>query len=405
MLFWVYSLSFYYARVFTDVAKKSQGTLGDEGNWQQLEVIVFCFGRVRRSKGTEGLQRVIGKEHAVQGAWIIKPRTGTPCAVVHFTGGVFVGAAPQLTYRLFLELLAERGFLVIATPFASGFDHLRIADEVQFKFDRCMRAIRDDSIDNLPIFGVGHSMGALMQLLIGARYAVQRAGNVLMSFNNKEASRAIPLFSPVIVPMAQNFGPLISQLMASPTVRYGAEMALKNLESLSPPFLKQVLPLVEQLPPLYNDLANGKDSFIPHPDETCQMIKSYYGVQKNLLIKFKADMIDETPGLAKMLSSESAISASLDMSIRTLPGDHARPLQQVVPVVPPAMADAVSKGSEILANLAAGTPWASVARDVGQSLNTDLTAQRLRQQIIEDIKELVDEVATWIQASMTSRRN
>jgi hypothetical protein len=28
---------------------------------------------------------------------------------------------------------------VIATPYASGFDHFFIADEVQFKFDRCLR--------------------------------------------------------------------------------------------------------------------------------------------------------------------------------------------------------------------------------------------------------------------------
>lgn len=78
---------------------------------------------------------------------------------------------------------------------------------------------------------------------------------------------------------------------------------------------------------------------------------------------------------------------------------------QVVPVVPPAMADAVSRGSEILANLAAGTPWATVARDVGQSFNPDLTAQGLRQQVLEDIEMLVDEVATWIQACLTSNRN
>lgn len=329
---------------------------------------------------------------------MIRPRNGSPCAVVHFTGGVFVGAAPQLTYRLFLERLAERGFLVIATPFASGFDHLRIADEVQFKFDRCMRVIRDDNIESLPTFGVGHSMGALMQLLIGARYAVQRAGNVLISFNNKEASRAIPLFSPVIVPMAQNLGPLLSQVMASPTVRYGAEMAIKNLQNLSPPFLKQVLPLLEQLPPLYVDLVDGKDNFIPHPDETRQLIKSYYGVRRNLLVKFKDDIIDETPDLAQVLSSGSAVSSFLDMSIRTLPGDHARPLQQVLPVIPPGMADAVSRGSEILASLAAGTPWANVARDVGESFGTDLTSQGLRQQILEDIELLVEEVATWMLA-------
>ncbi len=29
-------------------------------------------------------------------------------AIVHFIGGVFVGATPQLSYRLFLERLCER---------------------------------------------------------------------------------------------------------------------------------------------------------------------------------------------------------------------------------------------------------------------------------------------------------
>jgi hypothetical protein len=35
--------------------------------------------------------------------------------------------------------LKFRGALVIATPYASGFDHFYIADDVQFKFDRCLR--------------------------------------------------------------------------------------------------------------------------------------------------------------------------------------------------------------------------------------------------------------------------
>lgn len=32
---------------------------------------------------------------------------------------------------------------MIATPYASGFDHFFIADEVQFKFDRCLRFLQD----------------------------------------------------------------------------------------------------------------------------------------------------------------------------------------------------------------------------------------------------------------------
>lgn len=39
-------------------------------------------------------------------------------------------------------------------------------------------------------------------------------------------------------------------------------------------------------------------------------------------------MIDETSALAQVLS-DSAISSMLDMSIRSLPGDHGLPLQQV----------------------------------------------------------------------------
>lgn len=48
----------------------------------------------------------------VEGAWVLYPRHGQPKAVVHFVGGAFVGAAPQLTYRLLLELLATKQLLV-----------------------------------------------------------------------------------------------------------------------------------------------------------------------------------------------------------------------------------------------------------------------------------------------------
>lgn len=52
----------------------------------------------------------------VEGNWILRPLQGAATAVVHFLGGAFVGAAPQLTYRLLLESLAARGVMV-STPF------------------------------------------------------------------------------------------------------------------------------------------------------------------------------------------------------------------------------------------------------------------------------------------------
>ncbi|XP_057773931.1 uncharacterized protein LOC130993172 [Salvia miltiorrhiza] len=351
-------------RVLTETVKQSQEGWGSSGDWSEIE-----------------------------GAWVLRPRKSKITSIVHFIGGIFVGAAPQLTYRLFLERLADKGTLVIATPYASGFDHFLIADEAQFKFERCLRSLRE-TVEDVPSFGIGHSLGSVIHLLIGSRYAVQRSGNILMAFNNKEASLAVPLFSPVLVPMAQSFGPLLSQLVSSPTVRLGAEMTRKQFENLSPAILKQVLPLVEQLPPLYMDLANGREDFSPKPEETQRLIRSYYGISRNLLIKFKEDSIDETPRLAQILSSESAISSMLDMSIRSLAGDHGLPLQQVLPDVPPGMADAVNRGGELLANLTAGTPWEAVAKEVGNTFTPDSTI--FRAQNPKEIDLLVDVITSWM---------
>lgn len=202
----------------------------------------------------------------VQGNWVLRPPNRRATAVVHFLGGAFVGAAPQLTYRLFLEAMAAKGIMVgwiyytlkslpsdpclyvnpclntwstlsslvfpyemvelasidthtplpqiIATPFSTNFDHLRIADEIHYKWDQCIHnpsiamEIRD-----LPVYGVGHSMGCLQHLLISARYAsTSRAGNVLMSFNNKPATDAIPFFTPFIAPGARALGPFLAQV-------------------------------------------------------------------------------------------------------------------------------------------------------------------------------------------------
>eukprot|EP00959_Pyramimonas_sp_CCMP1952_P241790 5053491-Pyramimonas_sp.AAC.1 len=73
-----------------------------------------------------------------EGAYILRPPSGRPKAVVHFIGGAFVGAAPQITYRAFLKELSRSGLLIIVTPYVSRFDHMRIADEVLFKFDQAM---------------------------------------------------------------------------------------------------------------------------------------------------------------------------------------------------------------------------------------------------------------------------
>ena len=135
-----------------------------------------------------------------------------------------MGASPQLTYRLFLERLCARANVtIVATPFAIGFDHLRIADDAQFAFDRALRAlVAEDATRyaSIPTFGVGHSMGALLHSIIGARYelanSTRRCGNALMSFNNKPATDAIPAFAEAVAPGMQALSPVLSAALNNP---------------------------------------------------------------------------------------------------------------------------------------------------------------------------------------------
>lgn len=263
----------------------------------------------------------------VEGCWVLYPESEIKC-VVHFVGGAFVGAAPQVAYRQLLELLASRGALVVATPYATGFDHLRTVDEVYFKYSRCIKAL-GPSVQMLPSYGVGHSLGSLLQVLMCSRYVVPRTGNVLMSFNNRPATDSIPFLSPFIAPSARALGPILSQLATSP-LRTGVEQWLDIIKNAVPgDTFRQILPLIEQLTPIYLDVANGTQEFTPAPQESRQMIKDGYAINKNLLLKFSDDTIDETPILASVLQSSPLWNqGSLELTVKSLPGDHARPMVQ-----------------------------------------------------------------------------
>jgi len=282
-----------------------------------------------------------GDWREVEDCWVLDPPNGlAPRCVIHFVGGAFVGAAPQLAYRPLLEALAARGALIITTPFATSFDHLRTADEVYFKLSRCLKALGPSTL-MLPAYGLGHSLGSLMQVLICSRYIVPRAGNVLMSFNNKPATDSIPFLSPFIAPSARALGPILSQLATSP-LRSNVEQWVDILKGLSPGVVKQVIPLLEQLTPIYLDVAQGAQEFTPPPEEVRNLVKSGYAVGRNLLLKFVDDTIDETPALASILQS-SAAGSSLELTLKSLPGDHVRPLQQDLNKISPDFAKFTSQ--------------------------------------------------------------
>ena len=134
-------------------------------------------------------------------------------AVVHFVGGALVGVAPRQAYGAFLESLGARGGLVIVcTPCSSltSLDHWGAASEVMLRWCAATPAIDTalaerglEPLASLPVFGLGHSLGAKLLLLLGseqsmAEAAGPRAANALVSFNNFPASRSVPLFEQAI---------------------------------------------------------------------------------------------------------------------------------------------------------------------------------------------------------------
>jgi hypothetical protein len=70
---------------------------------------------------------------------------------------------------------------------------------------------------------------------------------------------------------------------------------------------------------------------------------------------------------------------------------HVTILLQVFPEVPEAMASTLNRGTEMFSTMAAGTPWADLAKGLSNP-----AAQMVRERTIATIDSLVDEIANWI---------
>ena len=169
----------------------------------------------------------IGDWEEIHGNWILSPKIDNdepPRALLHFLGGAIVGAAPHITYRYVLERLAENGYLIVATPYNLSFDHLETCDNIISRFERAAPTIAR-KYGALPVVGIGHSCGALLQLLITSLFPdTPRAANALLSFNNKPVNEAVPFFEEL-------FAPLFTAIAAkNATVPSGSKVLALSLE-------------------------------------------------------------------------------------------------------------------------------------------------------------------------------
>ncbi len=321
---------------------------------------------------------LMGRWEEVGGNFLLRPpdhATNPPKAVLHFLGGAFVGAAPHLTYRYLLTGLAERGFLVVATPYNLSFDYVQVCDTVLERFEKVAIPLAKE-YGALPVVGVGHSCGALLHVLITCLFPdTPRLANALISFNNQKAQKAIPGFEELVVPLSVSLmgddGPG-SSLMADggalgpgTALRQSLGRLRQNVEEvvqayaespLAPtvmrsevvPLMKQAMSLVDQLPPLLQSISDGTREFVPTPDDTREVCRRMYRARRTLLVQFENDSIDESENLLNVLQESRSIMrmkrplVKMDVRLETIKGTHITPLAQDLFQDPPAVLDVLN---------------------------------------------------------------
>lgn len=217
--------------------------------------------------------------------WIVSsPR---PRAVIHFLGGAFVGSSPQIFFRGLLEQLARSGVGVIATGYTTDPNHAQIARSVAQQSRSAQHRL---GWTDLPVFGLGQSLGGKLQILsciLDPESCAYRRGNILFAYNNSSLRDALPWGR-------WDLGPL------------------RHLIDTSS--LATVLP----------------EEFDPSPSSTNQLIQTQYAIAPHLLIRFERDTIDEIQPLYTLLRQKFADQVSLHQ----LPGDHGTGVSQPYPFRP-----------------------------------------------------------------------
>lgn len=310
---------------------------------------------------------LLGQWEEQNGNYILRPpKAEQPRALIHFLGGALVGAAPDISYRYLLEKLSQNGYLIVATPYNLSFDYLKSCDEILQKFETIAPSLARQ-YGPIPVIGVGHSCGALLQVLITCLFTdTPRAGNVLMSYNNKEVKDAVPLFEEVVIPFFQSVKGNSTEesadgVLALEMLLQGLRTSLeegklpnddflrklsKNLVPAVPPFsflptnapipsflrssitslflspastslkssgllpvFHQTINILDQIPMLIDEVATQNiRSFNPNKASISKAIKRAYRARRTLLIKYKSDTVfDETDDVDELLKDAEKV--------------------------------------------------------------------------------------------------
>lgn len=313
------------------------------------------------------------------------PSETKPKAVIHFLGAAFFGATPAL-YTTFLQSLASRGYVIVATPYNLAFDYLPLVEGIVKSWENVESELAFN-YGELPVIGIGHSAGAVFQCIAECFFpdAMPRAACVHISWNCRKANDAIPGFETFVSPFSKA---LISlrESVPSETIQQieGLPERIEQLVeagALTPDIVKDsLLPsakdartFLDQIRPLLEVMAGeGVREFCPAPEDVVAGVEQLYRVPESLVVTFRGDTLDDGPVL-----QEAMKMAGVEVSVAELAGSHLTPLVQ-----PP---DVEGLSETAAAPLALGL--GVVADTIGA-----------------DVERLVKVIDEWIEAGISNGR-
>ena len=169
-----------------------------------------------------------------------------PKKIVEFIGGSYLATKPDFAYKRFIENLVKKNYAVHAYRYVPQFDHQEISSKAWKDFKSCKKVLFKRLNKELKTVRVGHSLGCKLHLISpdGGRNCEKF---ISISFNNFSANKSIPL--------------------------------LKNISKK----------------------LDFRSEFSPSPNKTLKIINNTYIQNKNLLIKFDDDKLDQTESLLSAL--------------------------------------------------------------------------------------------------------
>ncbi|KAI0566629.1 hypothetical protein FGB62_7g312 [Gracilaria domingensis] len=238
-----------------------------------------------------------------------------PEVILSFTGGFAAGLAPRTTYAAFLRRLSEvlNAAIVAYRQSSPSADHLDLAHKSAGATGVIAAEICRTSGRQIPLIGIGHSLGAKCLLLAGcepeAREACPHSANVFISFNNSMRDSALP-WRPSDSKAAADALSNVSQFLSSLDVsQFGMPDAEKTM--------KNVVGTVSALG------ASLSTEFRPTPEETVALAGARYSISQNLILSFDDDSLDHSEELENILRSRLGPKSVVR---RTLPGTHLTPM-------------------------------------------------------------------------------